>query len=772
MPTSFKVIFLGTLPKIDTTQGNEVVENAGGILGIYGSATGPLSGQVRNLTAERISEDDNNSYDLDNGGGHDSFRINGGAAQNFDAVAEYNAVITYVDGTTATITATILQDVNGNTYLAPKQTSNADQTALTAKPIQSVSLNSVSSNSGDMVADRVAGDFRASVDGTGGNDSMGNGYTDAQGDKITAGADVIFGGDGNDTINALDCNDTVYGGAGDDVIDDWNGNDLVYGGDGNDFAHASSGNDTIDVGAGQDHVRTWDNAGAKTLFGGSGYDRLEFGNWQSSTGVSVTYNADGSGSFSHFSGATTGSFSQFEFVEGTSFADTVNGTNATGAVEMDGKDGADVLSGGSGNDKIWGGSGQDSLVGNAGADQLYGGDANDTLNDGAGNDAICGANGSDLGFGGEGNDSFGSWNDEGGNDTFHGDAGNDSIIGGGGNDLLYGGTGSDTLFGGAGNDSIDGGAGNDVLSTGEGIDTVVLEMSGGRDVIADFNMTLLDNKTTDQLDVSDLINAAGNPVTWADVIVTDTNGDGTGDAILSFPNGESVVLQGVSPSAVDSKSELVRLGIPCFAAGSPILTPSGPRAVETLARGDLVETTNGPAPVIWAGSRSLGPADLAADPGQRPVHFAPGAIGNSQPLRLSPQHAVLIRASHGAPVLVRAKHLAKAGMKGVRIANGVQSVTYHHLLLGQHAILSSAGAAVESMYPGPMALATFPAASRLAIAAAIIGGRCVGTGSVIDLGDLSNIYGPKCMPLLGRKDALQACRATYAMQPFTSAASV
>lgn len=272
----------------------------------------------------------------------------------------------------------------------------------------------------------------------------------------------------------------------------------------------------------------------------------------------------------------------------------------------------------------------------------------------------------------------------------------------------------------------------------------------------------------DQLDVSDLVNASGDPVTWQDVVVTDTNGDGTGDAILTFPGGESIVLQGVAPDQVDGKQEMAQLGIPCFAAGSPILTPSGPRPVETLTRGDFVITQTGPAPVIWAGSRSLGPADLAANPGQRPIHFAAGAIGNSVPLRLSPQHAVQIVGSDGSPVLVRAKHLAEAGLPGVRIARGVKSVTYHHLLLQRHSTLSAAGASVETMYPGHMALGSFPIAARLAIAAAIIGIHRVGVAGVIDLADLSQIYGPRCFPLLGRREALRACQTSGAFQPFAT----
>lgn len=754
MPTSYEVISLGNLAKIDTTQRNEVVENAGGILGTYGSAESPLSGQVQTLSANNLLEDDNNSYDLDNGGGYDSFRINGGAAQNFDASAVYNATITYTDGTTATITATVFQDVNGNTYLAPEDTANADQTALTAKPIQSLSLNSVSSNTGDMAGDRVAGDFKAPVDGTAGDDTMGVGYTDAQGDAVTDGVDVIQAGHGNDTINAGSGNDVIYGGAGNDVIDDWSGNDLVYAGDGADTVDLSVGNDTVFMDAGDDLVNVYDNAGNNTLVGGGGYDVLDFRNWQSTTGVQVTIGPDGSGTFSHFSGATTGKFSEFEFIAGTAFNDTMNAATSNVTIALVGEGGNDVLTSGAGDDVLLGDEGNDTLSAGDGSDYVAGDDGDDVVFGGAGDDYLLGGAGNDTLSGGDGDD----WIEGGsGNDSLSGDAGNDQLSGQAGDDTLSGGAGNDTLVGGAGSDTLTGGSGNDVIELSDG---------SGSDVVTDFNLTLVSGKTTDQLDVSDLTNATGGPVTWLDVVVTDTNGDGTGNAILTFPNGESITLQGVMPDQVDGKHEMARMGIPCFAAGSPILTPSGPRAVETLARGDLVETQTGPAPVIWAGSRSLGPAELAADPDLLPIDFAPGAIGNSLPLRLSPQHAVQIVGPDGSPVLVRAKHIAEAGLQGVRIARGVKSVSYHHLLLERHSTVSAAGASVESMYPGPIALASFPVAARLAIAAAIIGGHRVDTASVIDLADLSDIYGRRCLPLLGRKEALLACRTGATSQPF------
>ena len=343
MATSFEVIFLGTLPLIDTTQGDEDMENPEAILGTYGSSSAPLSAQIRNLTADRLSEDDNASYDIDNNGGYDSFRINGGAAQNFDGWATYNALITYSDGSTATITAVVMQDVSGNTYLVPEQTANSDQAALTARPIMSLTLQSVAANGGDLIADRVAGDFKAVVDGTSGNDSMGLGYTDGQGDQITNTNDDILAGAGNDTVFAAGGNDLINGGDGNDSIDGGDGNDRALGGLGNDTLLGSAGNDTLEGQGGND-----------ALFGGAGADQLS----------------------------------------GDIGDDTLDGAGGTDTVT--GGDGADSLYGGSNADQIFGGAGADALIGGDGNDSLFGGTEGDTLDGGGGNDTLDGGDGNDL----------------------------------------------------------------------------------------------------------------------------------------------------------------------------------------------------------------------------------------------------------------------------------------------------------------------------------------------------------------------------------------
>jgi Ca2+-binding RTX toxin-like protein len=96
------------------------------------------------------------------------------------------------------------------------------------------------------------------------------------GGVTTIGSDMIFGRNGDDTINAGAGNDlvcggnsggTINGGLGDDTLDGGNGNDTLLGGPGNDLLLGSGGNDTLEGGDDND-----------TLDGGSGTDVLRGGN--------------------------------------------------------------------------------------------------------------------------------------------------------------------------------------------------------------------------------------------------------------------------------------------------------------------------------------------------------------------------------------------------------------------------------------------------------------------------------------------------------------
>src|SRR5215213_4490681 len=109
----------------------------------------------------------------------------------------------------------------------------------------------------------------------------------------TVGTDMIFGGNGDDTINAGAGNDlicggngggVINGGLGDDTIDGGNGNDTLRGGDGNDLILGGGGNDILeggndndklDGGTGTDILRG--ESGDDTLTGGSGADSFNGG---------------------------------------------------------------------------------------------------------------------------------------------------------------------------------------------------------------------------------------------------------------------------------------------------------------------------------------------------------------------------------------------------------------------------------------------------------------------------------------------------------------
>lgn len=149
MPTTFNVLSLGVQPIIDPTEGNNVAENASALENMtFGSVTDPLWELSQSFSPGTggFGGGTSTAYDQDNSLSNESFRLDGGPEQVFDASVVYNAVITYTDGTTANITAVVFQDTAGNTYLAPEFSANADQTALEAGPIRSLTLNSLVSN--------------------------------------------------------------------------------------------------------------------------------------------------------------------------------------------------------------------------------------------------------------------------------------------------------------------------------------------------------------------------------------------------------------------------------------------------------------------------------------------------------------------------------------------------------------------------------------------------------------------------------------------------
>jgi hypothetical protein len=139
----------------------------------------------------------------------------------------------------------------------------------------------------------------------------------------------------------------------------------------------------------------------------------------------------------------------------------------------------------------------------------------------------------------------------------------------------------------------------------------------------------------------------------------------------------------------------------CFAAGTLIDTPDGPRPVETLCPGELVLTLDhGPQPVLLL-SRKV----FAATGANAPVRIVKGALGNDADLVVSQQHRMLVSDWRSelfcgeAEVLVAARHLVNGDT--IRIEDG-GTVEYCHILFARHEIVRAAGIPSESLHPGHM----------------------------------------------------------------------
>lgn len=155
-------------------------------------------------------------------------------------------------------------------------------------------------------------------------------------------------------------------------------------------------------------------------------------------------------------------------------------------------------------------------------------------------------------------------------------------------------------------------------------------------------------------------------------------------------------------------------GVICFARGTMIDTPEGPRAVETLREGELVATKDSGAQEIqWVGARRMSGARLFAMPRLRPIRFRAGALGIERPdqeLVVSPEHRMLVKGEvaqalfNTDEVLVRAKDMLND--HSILVDSQMREVTYVHLLLPKHQIVWANGVETESFHPANTALST------------------------------------------------------------------
>ncbi|MCW8086050.1 Hint domain-containing protein [Sabulicella glaciei] len=134
-------------------------------------------------------------------------------------------------------------------------------------------------------------------------------------------------------------------------------------------------------------------------------------------------------------------------------------------------------------------------------------------------------------------------------------------------------------------------------------------------------------------------------------------------------------------------------GVICFYPGTLIATPEGERAVETLACGDLVLTSEGKAvPVRWVGRQTI--STRFADPVcSLPVRIRAGALGENLPKRdllVSPGHAMLVDG-----ILATAAALVN-GTSILREAAVPEIFTYYHVELADQSLILAEGAPAET----------------------------------------------------------------------------
>ncbi len=187
--------------------------------------------------------------------------------------------------------------------------------------------------------------------------------------------------------------------------------------------------------------------------------------------------------------------------------------------------------------------------------------------------------------------------------------------------------------------------------------------------------------------------------TWAEAYVHVGNTptvSGLTDLMIDTPFllGKSVPISRLD-LAIMQDAGLALMNVPCFAAGTRLLTPGGPVPVEALRAGDmLVLARGGLAPVRWIGRRRLDCRRHGWPREVWPVRVRAGAFGPGRPardLRLSPDHSVF---AGGAPgVLIPVRLLVN---ESTIVQERVAAITYFHVELPAHDVVLAEGLAVES----------------------------------------------------------------------------
>ena len=397
----------------------------------------------------------------------------------------------------------------------------------------------------------VGGQANDNVQSTSGNNTV---ILGAGSDTYTGGSgvDIVDGGSGNLIKIRQDLNNLGFIGSGDitlpmqkDGTNDTNtihleaGNDVYTGGVGIDIVYSGQGNDTINTGGNDDIVYTDDSTDSNDVnkvFLGSGNDKFYGGD-----GIDIV---DGGSKNPDIEGI----YDPANMVDDEDNENTVH--LGGGDDKYTGGIGKDIVYSGTGNDNISTGEGSDHVYTNdtnnenekknihlgGGDDKFTGGVANDHVTSGSGNDTNNNHKDIDLG---EGNNTYVGGDAQ---DNVTAGSGDDNISTGGGNDIIDTGDGNNTANGGAGDDRMTGGSGNDTLDGGTGKD--IFNGKGGNNTINPGNDNDDDTIITGKGPGKDTVsNFKDNDTIIIPEGIADNRSE-NGDLIFTTPSGREVILKG------------------------------------------------------------------------------------------------------------------------------------------------------------------------------------------------------------------------------------
>ena len=354
----------------------------------------------------------------------------------------------------------------------------------------------------------VANTRQINVSGLGGNDTLKLNETNGALPKA-----LLYGGNGNDSLQGGSGDDSLFGQSGDDDLQGFGGRDFLFGGADNDRLTGGDNDDQVYGESGNDKF-IWNPSDDTDLNeGGTGVDTVE---------------VNGGNGTESFTATANGTRVRFDRVDPAPFALDI------GTAEQL------ILNAGGGDDRFAATGNLAALIsisvdGGSGNDTLLGSNGRDTLRGGTGMDFVDGQQGDDIVILGPEDDVF-QWDPGDGSDTLDGQEGNDKLV-------FNGSAANETFELSASADRVRlaRNLGNIVMDI-DGFERIDLHALGGTDTAI-----INDLQGTDLVEVN-LKLAATIDGTIGDgqadtVIVNGTNGN---DIIDVFGTGTSVSVLGLS----------------------------------------------------------------------------------------------------------------------------------------------------------------------------------------------------------------------------------